>query len=209
MTQIIEGNYLQQSLYLVFILILLTSVFFSTFTHVCHFIVFKSKFHFDLFFILNVVRLILCFNYSILFLVNSHSFFWYSFVSLLHYDTYVRELYYANHEALSIKTNSSCVNFIQQCFRWNYWSLTRDVWKTFQVGQFCSDMYLSRSRIIFSKSLHFPGRSLSGWILLLLDSCIILYRFQSILKFVWIRNIWNLSFKNIYFNEYNKEIYDI
>lgn len=157
LTQTIEGNYLQQSLYLVFILILLTSVFFSTFTHVCHFIVFKSKFHFDLFFILNVVRLILCFNYSILFLVNSHSFFWYSFVSLLHYDTYVRELYYANHEALSIKTNSSCVNFIQQCFRWNYWSLTRDVWKTFQVGQFCSDMYLSRSRIIFFKKFTFSG----------------------------------------------------
>lgn len=111
LTQTIEGNYLQQSLYLVFILILLTSVFFSTFTHVCHFIVFKSKFHFDLFFILNVVRLILCFNYSIIFLVNSHSFLWYSFGSLPHYDTYLREFYYANNEALSIKTNTSCVKF--------------------------------------------------------------------------------------------------
>lgn len=53
-----EENYRQKYMFLAFIIILLTSLFFSSFAHGCHFIVFismLSKFHLDPFFILYVV----------------------------------------------------------------------------------------------------------------------------------------------------------
>lgn len=53
-----ENNHRQKSMYLVFILIWLTYLFFSTFTHVYHFIAFTSmliKFHFWFFCILDVL----------------------------------------------------------------------------------------------------------------------------------------------------------
>lgn len=66
-----EGSYRQKYVYLAFILILLTSLLFSAFTHACHFIVFISMLITLIVFILYVV-LNPVFVYSLRIRVNLH-----------------------------------------------------------------------------------------------------------------------------------------
>lgn len=96
-----EGNYRQKSMHLAFILIMLTSLIFSIFTHVhiCHFVVFISmliKFHLDFFYSLCCTSLFL--SYLCKFF---SSFFYIHTYSLLHHYTYLyykREFDYAKND---------------------------------------------------------------------------------------------------------------
>lgn len=95
-----EGKYRQKSMYLDFFPILLTSLFFKTFKHVWHIIVFISM----LWSLFCMLSLILYWN------TNLSLFFpaWIltSFFHILYYVTYID---YANHKSLSMKTNTSYV----------------------------------------------------------------------------------------------------
>lgn len=101
-----EGNYRQKSMYLDFILILLTSWFFRTFTHV----LFQDLFSYPCLSYFPLILFLLFMLWSFLWfviLLLTCNFFLISFYihsdSLLHYYTYLPALDYANHEAHSIR----------------------------------------------------------------------------------------------------------
>lgn len=110
----VEGSYRQKYEYLAFILILLTSLFLSAFTHACHFIVFIS-----LLITLIVLILYVVLNpvlvYSLRIRVNLHL---HRFLTII--------ILFANHEVHSMETNTSLVNSMphydtwQQCVRYNF-----------------------------------------------------------------------------------------
>lgn len=157
----LEGDYRKKSTHLAFIRIMLT-LFFSTFTHICLFIVSISiliKFHFDFFYSL-------CFNsmfqYSLLMGLKSYFFFSYSYrfhtsslyLSLLQtwnpWDYNIKTCFYIDIELESIKRYDGMI-FSSDSFNFIHSSLSFYKYLSFIIWLHKKDTVL-----IFATKVFFP-----------------------------------------------------
>lgn len=108
---LMEGTYRQKSMYIVFILKMITPLFISTFTHVTLLLSNTCIYDFLFFFLYLYFLLNLMVQYFLLIPINSY--FYNNTGSLLHWIHLSRLqtcIDYAKNEALSMNTNTSCAN---------------------------------------------------------------------------------------------------